>query len=89
VDLDRLLEQSTRFRDIAGAVPHRLRLHDERLAVVRLEATPARRSIFSFSSLPFGFLTPLAVHWRRIASKKRAKVNRCRGGNRGLRRDGL
>ncbi len=75
IDPDRLLEQPTRFCGIASAVPHGVRLHHERFAVLGLEALPARGAIFAFAPLLFRFLTPLSVHARRIASENGGEVN--------------
>lgn len=75
---DGLLEQPPGLVDVAVAMPERVGLHDERLAMIPLEPPAAFRSIRAFPLFLLGFLSPLPFHDRRLASQTAYARYRCR-----------
>lgn len=73
-----LLEQPACLVDVAVAVPRRVGLHDERLAMIPLEPPGAFNPIRAFPFFLLGFLSPLPLHDQRLASHTADAVNRSR-----------
>ncbi|MBI4264838.1 MAG: hypothetical protein HY657_10710 [Acidobacteria bacterium] len=75
---DGFFEQPACLLDIAAAVPERVGVQDERLAVIPFNATSANGLVLAFSSFLLGLLAPLPVHDRRLVSQNVVAVNRSR-----------
>ena len=69
---ERLLEEPACFGGVGCQSVGR---HDELVAATQLEPTVTRETPLIVALLPPGFLTPLPVHVRRIASKTGGAVN--------------